>query len=95
MCLAVVVRIDPYDHARAPSHREIIVHAKASSASSHSAPVAGHPHAACSHDRGTLEYAPLHLADCVTLLRRRGSAIHVMLAGHGGFATRCLSTMLV
>jgi len=34
MGLAVVARIDPYDHARTPSHREIIVHAKASSASS-------------------------------------------------------------
>src|SRR5437588_4866 len=33
MGLAVVARIDPYDHARAPSHREIIVHAKAYSAS--------------------------------------------------------------
>src|SRR6516162_1607799 len=31
---AVVARIYPYDHARAPSHREIIVHAKAYSASS-------------------------------------------------------------
>src|SRR5262249_29696810 len=29
MGLAVVARIDPYDHARAPSRREIIVHAKA------------------------------------------------------------------
>src|SRR5580692_9249464 len=29
MGLAVVARIDPYDHARAPSHREIIMHAKA------------------------------------------------------------------
>jgi hypothetical protein len=29
MGLAVVARIYPYDHARAPSHREIIVHAKA------------------------------------------------------------------
>src|SRR5207302_6584442 len=34
MGLAVVARIYPYDHARAPSHREIIVHAKAYSASS-------------------------------------------------------------
>src|SRR6202047_2221173 len=34
MGLAVVARIYPYDHARAPSHREIIVHAKACSASS-------------------------------------------------------------
>src|SRR5229473_290083 len=34
MGLAVVARIYPYDHARAPSHREIIVHAKAHSASS-------------------------------------------------------------
>src|ERR1700720_744654 len=34
MRLAVVARIYPYDHARAPSHREIIVHAKAYSASS-------------------------------------------------------------
>src|SRR3974377_161610 len=33
MGLAVVARIYPYDHARAPSHREIIVHAKAHSAS--------------------------------------------------------------
>src|SRR5439155_10403944 len=30
MGLAVTARIDPYDHARAPSHREIIVHAMAS-----------------------------------------------------------------
>ncbi len=28
MGLAVVPRIDPYDHARAPFHREIIVHVK-------------------------------------------------------------------
>src|SRR5499427_5146319 len=34
MGLAVVARIYPYDHARAPSHRAIIVHAKAYSASS-------------------------------------------------------------
>src|SRR5437870_3197510 len=34
MGLAVVARIYPYDHARAPSHRDIIVHAKAYSASS-------------------------------------------------------------
>src|ERR1700741_4584425 len=34
MGLAVVASIYPYDHARAPSHREIIMHAKASSASS-------------------------------------------------------------
>src|SRR6266436_2052694 len=34
MGLAVVARIYPYDHARAPSHREIIVHVKAYSASS-------------------------------------------------------------
>src|SRR5580704_16019697 len=34
MGLAVVARIYPYDHARAPSRREIIVHAKAYSASS-------------------------------------------------------------
>ena len=34
MGLAVVARIYPYDHARAPSHREIIVRAKAYSASS-------------------------------------------------------------
>src|SRR6266704_1889089 len=34
MGLAVVARIYPYDHARAPSHREIIVHARAYSASS-------------------------------------------------------------
>src|SRR6516164_6138944 len=34
MGLAVVARIYPYDHARAPSHREIIMHAKAYSASS-------------------------------------------------------------
>jgi hypothetical protein len=34
MGLAVVARIYPYDHARAPSHREIIVHAKAYPASS-------------------------------------------------------------
>jgi hypothetical protein len=34
MGLAVVARIYPYDHARAPSHKEIIVHAKAYSASS-------------------------------------------------------------
>src|ERR1700731_4425279 len=34
MGLAVVARMYPYDHARAPSPREIIVHAKASSASS-------------------------------------------------------------
>src|ERR1700751_2623829 len=34
MGLAVWARIYPYDHARAPSHREIIVHAKAYSASS-------------------------------------------------------------
>jgi hypothetical protein len=33
MGLAVGARIYPYDHARAPSHREIIVHAKAYSAS--------------------------------------------------------------
>src|SRR5438132_3653532 len=26
MGLAVMARIDPYDHARAPSHKEIIVH---------------------------------------------------------------------
>jgi hypothetical protein len=32
MGLAVLARIDPYDHARVPSHREIIVHAKAYSA---------------------------------------------------------------
>src|SRR3954447_1494890 len=32
MGLAVLARIYPYDHARAPSHREIIVHAKAYSA---------------------------------------------------------------
>src|SRR6516165_8774493 len=32
MGLAVVARIYPYHHARAPSHREIIVHAKAYSA---------------------------------------------------------------
>src|SRR5712692_8736510 len=32
MGLAVMARIYPYDHARAPSHREIIVHAKAYSA---------------------------------------------------------------
>src|ERR1700719_2735018 len=31
MGLAVVARIYPYDHARAPSHKEIIVHAKAPS----------------------------------------------------------------
>jgi hypothetical protein len=29
MGLAVVARIDPYDHARAPSRRKIIMHAKA------------------------------------------------------------------
>src|SRR5713101_9119153 len=29
MGLAVVARIDPYDHARAPSHREMMAHAKA------------------------------------------------------------------
>src|SRR3954453_14250667 len=29
MGLTVLARINPYDHARAPSHREIIVHAKA------------------------------------------------------------------
>ena len=34
MGLAVVAGIYPYDRARAPSHREIIVHAKACSASS-------------------------------------------------------------
>src|SRR5258708_21659772 len=34
MGLAVVARIYPYDHARAPSYRELIVHAKAYSASS-------------------------------------------------------------
>src|SRR3984893_13588215 len=34
MGLAVVARIYPYDHARAPSHGEIIVHAKAYSAAS-------------------------------------------------------------
>src|SRR5271155_759174 len=34
MGLAVVARIFPYDHARAPSHREIIMHAKAYSAPS-------------------------------------------------------------
>src|SRR5947209_1292547 len=33
MGLAVMARIYPYDHACAPSHREIIVHAKAYSAS--------------------------------------------------------------
>src|SRR5262249_47643912 len=32
MSLAVLARIYPYDHARAPSNREIIVHAKACSA---------------------------------------------------------------
>jgi hypothetical protein len=32
MGLAVVARIYPYDHARAPSHRGIIMHAKAYSA---------------------------------------------------------------
>src|ERR1700749_3317915 len=32
MGLAVVARIYPYDHARTPSHREIIMHAKAYSA---------------------------------------------------------------
>jgi hypothetical protein len=30
MGLAVVARIYPYDHARTPSHREIIVHASLS-----------------------------------------------------------------
>ena len=34
MGLAVVARIYPYDYARAPSHRELIVHAKAYPASS-------------------------------------------------------------
>src|SRR5262252_580736 len=34
MGLAVVARIYPYDHARAPSHREIIVHEEAYFASS-------------------------------------------------------------
>src|SRR5262249_32028474 len=34
MGLAVVARIYPYDHPRTPSHREIIVHAKAHCASS-------------------------------------------------------------
>ena len=29
MGLAVLARIYPYDHARAPSNREVIVHAKA------------------------------------------------------------------
>src|SRR3954469_25218426 len=33
MGLTVLARIYPYDHARAPSHREIIMHAKAYSAS--------------------------------------------------------------
>jgi hypothetical protein len=32
MGLAILARIYPYDHPRAPSHREIIVHAKAYSA---------------------------------------------------------------
>src|SRR4051812_7837168 len=32
MGLAVLARIYPYDHARTPSHREIVVHAKACSA---------------------------------------------------------------
>jgi hypothetical protein len=34
MGLAVVARVYPYDHARAPTHREIIVLTKAYSASS-------------------------------------------------------------
>jgi hypothetical protein len=79
MCLAVIARIYPYDHARVPSHREIVVHAKACSASSPTTTSGDQkvPWGAPAADRlpgARRSFAPAPRPSNLPRLRNRGSA---------------------